>query len=318
MNGGYIVSYEEIIKWLLEGDISIQYQVHRDLLGSDLKTIEALKNRILHEGWARQFLDKKEANGHWGRGFYQPKWISSHYTLLDLKHLEVPLTEGISKTINTILSENKSNDGGIDPHREIAQSDVCVNGMFLNYACYFGVDEKGLHSVVDYIINEQMSDGGFNCRKVRSGASHSSVHSTIAILEGLHEYFNNGYTYRLNELEQIRDDSERFMLEHHLYKSDKTGEVMHKSMTMLSYPSRWKYDVLRGLAFFEKAQRPYDKRMEDGIALIFKKRLKNGLWPVQAKHTGLVHFDMEQTGKASRWNTLRALRVLKMYAAEKL
>ncbi len=108
------------------------------------------------------------------------------------------------------------------------------------------------------------------------------------------------------------------MLEHHLYKSDKTGEVMHKSMTMLSYPSRWKYDVLRGLAYFEKAQRPYDERMEDGIALILKKRLKNGLWPVQAKHTGLVHFDMEQTGKASRWNTLRALRVLKMYAPEKL
>jgi hypothetical protein len=84
-------------------------------------------------------------------------------------------------------------------------------------------------------------------------------------------------------------------------------------MTMLSYPGRWKFDALRALDYFQSIKLPYDPRMSDGMNLLMKKKCKDGYWPVQQKYAGLVHFDMEQTGKASRWNTLLALRVLKQY-----
>jgi hypothetical protein len=171
---------DQIIQWLLEGDVAIQYQVHRDLLGVEKP---ALRKRIGSEGWGARCLQARQANGHWGRGFYQPKWISTHYTLLDLRNLGLSPDHPVPiNSIELILRENKGEDGGINPAKTIKQSDVCVNGMFLNYACYFQVAQPPLHSIVDFVITQHMPDGGFNCEANRQGAVHSSLHSTISLL----------------------------------------------------------------------------------------------------------------------------------------
>lgn len=302
---------DQIIDWLLEGDVSIQYQVHRDLLGSELP---ALRERIAAEGWGAQLLQRRGKNGHWGRGFYQPKWISTHYTLLDLRNLCFPADRPqIAESIAIILRDEKGKDGGIDPSRTIGQSDVCVNGMFLNYACYFKADEKEMHSVIDFVIAQHMPDGGFNCRFNRQGAVHSSLHSTISVLEGIWEYAANGYKYRLPELEGIAAQAREFILAHQLFRSHRTGETIDKRMLMLSYPSRWYYDILRALDYFQAAAIPYDPRMGPALDILKSKQRKDQTWPLQAKHPGETHFDMEKPGGPSRWNTLRMLRVLNQY-----
>jgi hypothetical protein len=299
------------IQWLLEGDVSIQYQVHRDLLNSDRPQ---LRERIATEGWGAEFLQLRNQNGHWGRGFYQPKWISTHYTVLDLKNLGIaPHQQAISQSISLILRDNISQDGGVNPAVTIEQSDVCVNGMFLNYACYFKVEREALHSIVDFVISQQMEDGGFNCQLNQGGAVHSSLHSTISLLEGILEYAWNGYNYRLAELTQIAAEAREFILQHRLFRSDHTGEIIDKRYLMLSYPSRWRYDILRALDYFYFAEIPYDPRMQEAFEVLHKKRRKDGTWPLQAKHPGQTHFEMEKPGKPSRWNTLRALRVLNYY-----
>lgn len=305
---------QKIIDWLLEGDISIQYLVHKNLLDTEEQELKQLQLRISTEGYGKQFLDLQKDNGHWGYGFYQPKWISSHYTLLDLKNLCVLPTPGIMKCLDLILKENTcSYDGGINPSREVKESDICINGMFFDYACYFGIEEEKLKPVVDFFVSQQLPDGGYNCRKNRSGAHHSSLHSTISCLEGIREYRRNGYTYRLDELLKQETEATLFILKHHLYKSDHTGEVINKGMTMLSYPSRWKFDVLRGMYYFASIDYPYDQRMADAIELIKSKKRKDGTWPIQAKHPGKIHFEMERPTQPSRMNTYRALRVLKVY-----
>lgn len=299
----------ETIDWLLEGDVSIQYQVQRDLLGSE--RID-LQGRIAAEGWGARFLAARQENGHWGKDFYQPKWISTHYSLLDLKNLGLPSNHPlISESISLILRDQKAADGGINPAVTIPQSDVCVNGMFLNYACYFKAGQEELCSIVDFVISQHMPDGGFNCRYNRQGADHSSMHSTISLLEGRLEYKINGYQYRLAELEQIAVDACEFLLRHQLFRSHRTGEIIDKRMLMLSFPSRWYYDILRALDYFRAAGIAYDPRMEPALAVLKSKQRKDGKWPLQAKHSGQVHFDMEKPGGPSRWNTLRALRVLK-------
>ncbi|MDY0235232.1 MAG: hypothetical protein RBR71_04360 [Gudongella sp.] len=304
---------QEIIQWLLEGDISIQYQTKRDLLHVKEDSIVELRARIATEGWGYSILQKQNENGHWGISFYQPKWVCTHYTLLDLRCLCCPNTDGINIAINIIADENKAEDGGINTSRGIKESDVCINGMFLNYACFYNLKEEKLKSVIDFIISQQLHDGGFNCLLNRSGATHSSLHSTISCLEGIQEYIKNGYTYRIDELKSIEKASQEFILVHRLYKSDKTGEIIHKSFTMLSYPSRWRYDILRSLSYFQQAKVPYDDRMEDALQLLLSKQRRDSRWPVQAKHAGKVHIDMEKTGTASRWNTLRAIKVLDYY-----
>lgn len=302
---------DQLIAWLLDGDVSIQYQVHRDLLDSNQTR---LRDRIATEGWGAQFLSFRHQEGHWGRAFYQPKWTSTHYTILDLKNLGLsPTNQEVKDSIQYILQNHKGGDGGINPSRTIKQSDVCMNGMFINYASYFGVPERDLGSIIDYVIAEQMPDGGFNCLANRKGAVHSSLHSTISVLEGIFEYKANGYTYRMTELSQIEIDAREFILQHKLYRSDHTGEIIDKRMLMLSYPSRWRYDILRALDYFQFAGVRYDPRMRDALVVLKKKRRKDKKWPLQAKHPGRVHFEMENLRAASRWNTLRALRVLAHY-----
>ena len=299
---------DQILRWLLEGDVSIQYQVYRDLLGADKPE---LRERIASEGWGARFLQARHDNGHWGRGFYQVKWISTHYSILDLKHLNItPDHPQMAESVAIIVRDQKSQDGGINPSKQIKQSDVCINGMFLNYACYFKVDQAALKSIVDFVITQQMPDGGFNCHSNRQGAVHSSLHTTISILEGIQEYVTNGYDYRRIELERIAAESREFILRHRLYLSDHTGKIIDKRFLMLSYPSRWKYDILRALDYFQAAGIEYDPRMEPALEVLKTKQRKGGKWPLQAKHPGQTHFDMEETGKPSRWNTLRALRVL--------
>ena len=228
------MKYDELIRWLLEGDVSIQYQVHRDLLDSEDKQ---LQERIATEGWGARFLSRRNENGNWGQRYYQPKWISTHYTLLDLKHLGIsPKNPAIHETLSMVVDTEKAPDGGILPIGENSDSDVCVNGMFLNFATYFQTKEEDLKSVVDFLLAEHMPDGGFNCRSNRSGAVHSSLHSTISVAEGILEYARSGYKYRLNELQAAELTSREFILQHRLFKSDKTGEVIDKRMLMLSFP----------------------------------------------------------------------------------
>jgi hypothetical protein len=185
--------------------------------------------------------------------------------------------------------------------------------MFLNYATYFHATEESLHSIVDFLLAELMPDGGFNCHSNRKGARHSSLHSTLSVLEGIEEYRRNGYTYRLKELIDAKNSSIEFLLMHRLFRSDHTGEVINERFQTFAYPCRWYYDVLRALDFLEYAGRAYDNRMDDALVLVRGKQTPDGRWKLGAKHPGATHFDMEKAGQPSRWNTLRALKVLKQY-----
>lgn len=301
----------DLLNWLLEGDVAIQYQVCRDLLDEERPDLQA---RIATEGWGAQFLSARRPEGHWGRGFYQPKWISTHYTLLDLKHLgSAPDHPQIRESIHHILAHHKAADGGVNPAKTIKTSDVCVNGMFLNYAAYFGIPGEPLHSIIDFLVEVQMADGGFNCEFNRQGAVHSSLHSTISVLEGIGEYLANGYAYRAAELDVVARQAQEFILRHRLFRSDHTGAIISPRFLLLSYPSRWFYDILRALDYFRSIGAAYDPRMQDALDVLWQKRRKDGTWPLQAKHPGQTHFDMEILGQPSRWNTLRALRVLRHF-----
>lgn len=303
---------DAIIPWLLEGDVSIQFQVHRDLL--HVRRLD-LQERITKEGWGAKIITERHEDGHWGQGYYQPKWISSHYTLLDLKHLNChQYNQEVRESINKILDTQKALDGGICLGPSTKEySDICVNAMLLNFASYFRISEQRLESIVDNILDEIMEDGGFNCRTTRSGAKHSSLHTTISVLEGFLEFKKAGYDYRLDEIELAELSAKEFILKHKLFISDHTGEIIHKDFLKMPYPWRWKYNITRAMDYFRASDTIWDDRMIPAMEEILKRRKSSDLWNLNAAHPGQVHFEMERAGRASRWNTLICLRVLNKY-----
>lgn len=303
-----------VVSWLLHGDVSVQYQTHRDLLCSPPKVINGLRTRIALEGWGKGFLaERDEQTGLWGNGLYSPKWISTHYTLLDLKNLGLdPACPPYSESSTLLLEKMWANKGQVKKYRH---QDLCVCAMILGICCYGGLQSPKLYEIVDYILNKQYPDGGWNCAWEKGGL-HSSLHTTLSVLEAFQDYEACGYIYRIGEIKESLPKAWEFILRKKLFRSVHSGEIIDPKMLKLSYPCRWKYDVLRCMDYFASVQKGYDTRMEEALALIIRKKRKNGRWPVQQKYSGQVHFDMEQTGGSSRWNTLRALRVLKFYKPE--
>ncbi|MBA4056103.1 MAG: hypothetical protein C0490_15420 [Marivirga sp.] len=305
---------ERIIEWLMDGDVAIQYQVSRDILHSTKTEISALRERIAKEGWGARFLAKQKKDGHWGITFYQPKWTSTHYTLLDLKTISLPNdNKQAKKSTSMVLDQPQGYDGGINLAGSLKYSDVCVNGMILNYSSYFLSEHPVLKNIVDYLLHVQMADGGWNCRYLNPDTSHSSLHSTLSVLEGLLEFRRTNIRYRAAEIKDAEKEAVEFLLKHNLYQSHRTGHTIDEKMLRLSFPCRWRYDILRCLDYLRDAEVSFDLRMQNALEIILNKRRKDGKWLLQQRHAGLVHFDMEKAGTISRWNTLRALRVLSYF-----
>jgi hypothetical protein len=308
---------EGTIPWLLEGDAAIAYQTRRDLLGEGEASLRQLRSRIASTGWGERLIAARRPDGHWGRGYYQPKWTSTHYSLQDLRRLEPPPgTEAARASIAMLLAETGGPDGGVYYSPALIKagrpSDVCINGMVVDFASYFRVLAPRLREIVDLLLATRMGDFGWNCEAYR-GATHSSFHTTISVLEGLSLFAKAEPGYRPGELAEAVDRGAEFLLAHRLYKSHRTGEIVDAKMTMLSFPFRYRYDILRALDWFRHANRPYDPRMDEALELLRSKRRKDGTWPLQCRHPGATHFEMEEVGGMSRWNTLRALRVLERF-----
>jgi hypothetical protein len=311
-----LVISDKTVQWLLQGDVSIQYQTHRDLLDADKYLLKDLQHRIPSEGWGARFMAERHPNGHWGDGLYRPKWTCTHYTLLDLKNLGFPPGHpSVNESMDLILAAPYGKDGGINYSSSVAYSDVCINGMILNFGSWFLDDDKRLVPIADYLLKEQMEDGGWNCERYQ-GATHSSLHTTISVLEGLLEWSFQGQSNHLNKVANAIKEGEAFILKHRLFRSHRTGEIIDPKMLRLPYPARWHYDILRALDYFRKAGHVYDERMQDAIEELLHKRRSDGRWPLHAAYPGQVHFQMETAGEASRWNTLRALRILNHFNIE--
>jgi hypothetical protein len=311
---GLLVNESKIIRWLSSGDVSVQYQAKRDLLEVPESLLEHLRLRIAEEGWGRQFLEKRDAKtGLWGQGVYSPNWISTHYTLLDLKNLGLSPTHPIYRESSTILLDRLwHNKGWVAKGR---MQDQCVSAMLVSICCYAGLQSEKIDEIIDYLLDKQYPDGGWNCNWDH-GDGHSSVHTTLTVLEALRDYAAGQYPYRAAEAAGRVDGACGFLLNKRLFRSVHTGEVIDKKMLMLSYPCRWKYDILRCLDYFQSTGREFDGRMEEALDIVAGKMRKNNRWPVQQRYAGQTHFDMEPTGEDSRWNTLRVLRVMKRYRSD--
>lgn len=305
---------EKIIGWLLQGDPSVVFQTKRDLLETSSSELGLLQAKIAEEGWAKRLLSYQEPSGMWGGSLYSPKWTSTHYTLMSLMRLELPQNnQQAQKGCMVLLDAGFYQDGGINYFGTLKHGETCVTAMTLSLLCYFQIEDDRLISLYHFLLDQQMPDGGWNCNSFK-GAVHSSFHTTISTLEALRHY-QLRFGDKSGKIELARKKAHEFVLCHHLFKSDKTGVVVSQAMTRFSFPPRWKYDVMRSLDYFQEINMPHDPRFCDAITLLRKKE-KHGKWPLQQKHAGRVYFDFETTGKPSRINTLRALRILKWWSSK--
>ena len=295
------------VDWLLDSDPSIRWQVMRDLTEAPDAAVAAERALVASEGWGAQLLALQGPDGQWGGGAYFPLWTSTSWTLMLLRDFGLdPGNEEARRAVALVRDNSRWEHDG-EPFFS-GEVEPCVNGMAVAIGSYFGQDVQG---VIDRLLGEQMSDGGWNC-EAENGSTRGSFHTTIDVLEGLleHERATGGS----REVTAARRRGEQYLLERRMLRRLSTGEVIDPAWTRFSFPTRYFYDVLRGLDYLRSAGVLPDERVAEAVELVKSRRGEEGRWPLENVHAGDTHFDMDDgEGQPSRWNTLRALRVLRWY-----
>ncbi len=297
--------------WLLDSDPSIRWQVMRDLLDEPGEVVAAERAKVATEGWGARLLALQGADGRWAGRPWSHDWTDTFHVLELLRRFGLdPESEPARRAVGLVIehvtwrdpdfespwADNRFFDGEVEP---------CINGNVVATGSYFGVDMAPL---VDRLLGEQLPDGGWNC-EVENGATVSSFGTTINVLEGLleHERAIGGSA----EVRAARQRGEAYMLERRLFRRKSTGEVIDASWLQFSFPTWYHYDVLRGLDYLRDADVELDDRVAEAIEVVEGHRGPDGRWPLENVHAGETYLEMDDgEGKPSRWNTLRAMRVL--------
>jgi hypothetical protein len=303
------------LDWLLDGDPAIRWQALRDLADAPADVVAAERARVATEGWGARLLALRDADGQWAGGSFFPAvapavegqpWTATFFTLVLLRDMGLDPDSDVARETVALVRENsrwdhdgqRFFDGEVEP---------CINGRTVALGAYFGED---VESIVERLLGEQLVDGGWNCW-AENGSVRSSFDTTINVLEGLLAYERSGGRQETGE---ARRRGEEYLLERSLFRRRSTGEVAVPGYLRFSFPPYWHYDVLRALEYFRAAGGAADERLAEAVELVRSKQQSDGTWLLENAHPGAVHFPLEGgDGTPSRWNTLRALRVLRWY-----
>ncbi|MDE1993711.1 MAG: HAD family hydrolase [Rhizobiaceae bacterium] len=313
-----------VIEWLLASDVSIRWQVMRDLLDVPQSEWKAERAKVETEGWGARLLACQDEDGQWAGGSFLPRnfdrrewrevgqpWTATLFSLSQLREFGLdPSCERVKKTVELIGVNSYWDEGG-QPYWQ-GEVEECINGRTVADGAYFGVD---VSPIVDRLVGERQEDGGWNCERI-NGSERSSFASTINVLEGLLEYERlSGGT---EESRAARKSGEEFLLQRNLFRRLSTGEPADERFLRFAHPNRWHYDVLRALDYFRDAGIETgigpDPRLAEAIAHLRSRQLANGAWPLDWSPKGRVWFEIDDgPGKPSPWITLRAMRVLRWF-----
>jgi hypothetical protein len=316
-----------VLEWLFDSDPSIRWQALRDLTDAPDEEVAAERARVTTESVGARLLALQEADGSWAGAAWNHGWNSTMHVLWLLRELGLdPASDEARRAVSPVRDHVSWRgwewDGtwrGLEFEGTpffAGEFEPCINGQVAESGAYFGQD---VQRIIDRLLGEQMEDGGWNCEQ-ENGSTRGSFNTTICVLEALLEYELAGGNSA--ELTEARLRGQEYLLERHLFHRRSTGEVIERDrhgetdFMHFAFPTWWHYDVLRGLEYLRKAGATPDDRVAEAIALVESKRADDGRWLLETQYPGTMPVELDDgEGRPSRWNTLRALRVLDWYSA---
>ncbi|MFY9861558.1 MAG: hypothetical protein WA668_01820 [Candidatus Cybelea sp.] len=294
-----------VARWLLDGDPAIRWQTMRDLTSEPAEVVARERSRVASEGWGRALLDRQAPQGWWNSN--DRGWMITMDALALLREMGLdPSSDEARRAVARVKANLRWESLGNRPYFD-GETEACINGAILAFGSYFG---ERCDRIVDRLLGEQLADGGWNCEAPPS--TRSSFNSTIRVLEGLLEHERAwGSSTAVSD---ARRKAHEYLLERRMFRRLSTGEVVQADWTLFTFPTSWRYDVLRGLDYLQGAAVKPDERVAEAVGIVEGRRREDGRWLMDHLHADRLGFLLEETGKESRWNTLRALRVLRWYS----
>ena len=317
-----------ITDWVAGFDPALRWQIMRDVIGAPETEWAPIRAMVETEGIGARLLALQDADGQWSGGAFFPPgftgtqfqeqgqpWTTTTWVLTQLRELGLDPNSAPAKATVRLVGENARWDHAGEPYWT-GEVEECINGRTVADGAYFGVD---VAPIVARLLGESLPDGGWNCERC-NGSSRSSFATTINVLEGLLEF--ERATGGTPESRRARHQGEEYLLARRLFRRASTGEPADEQFLALTYPTRWRYDVLRALDYFRAASRldntAPDARLAEAIELVRSKQDDSGRWRLDWVPKGATLIDLDDgPGQPSPWVTLRALRVLHWWDEQK-
>ncbi len=294
-----------------------------------------LQNEIKNSSRVKKLLSNKNSTGKIisQRNVYD-KWQGAHWILATLADIGYPpgdhsLIAAKDQILDFWLSPHYYKEFKADKKVKAYQKEgvPVMNGKYRRCASQqgnalymllkLGLEDKRIDNLVDRLLCWQWPDGGWNCDK-NPAAKHSSFMETLLPVRGLALYAK---IKNDKQIEEVVKKAAEVFLKRNLFKSQRTGEIIHKEFTQLHYPLYWHYDILGGLKVMAEAGLINDPGCVDALDLLQSKMLLGGGWPAEGSYykvsdTFQLSADYMNWGGASKykmneWITADALFVLK-------
>jgi len=340
---------KRLLDWLLERDEpSVRYQTLVELLEKSERdtVVQDTKQRIGQTGWVARVLGEQKESTYWDNPetCYIPKYATCVWKLIALADLEVSgEDQRIKNSIEHFFKLHNVESGGFalrpkgsdkfEPH-------VCATGNMVRTLAKLGLSrDDRVRKAVDWLVSQQLPDGGWNCY-AGWGGKHGSFKATIEPLWAMSELLLNDAR---EEWKESAKEASEFLLKHRIYRSDRDDSVVLLDFMRTHYPLHYHYDFLHALRILTTLGIKDHPRMNDAVKLLYDKRLSNGRWILEGVYRGWrvdhgwhgvskLHgqvfrpeedevvlqgwgsdrtFQLEEVGKPSKWITLQALLVLK-------
>lgn len=192
------------------------------------------------------------------------------------------------------------------------EDDICVVAMMVSMLCYAKRDAIVINEMMDYLLKTQMkTDGGWNCASVRHQTIHSSINTTLSVLEAFRDYEYYGYEDKLPLLIEPTKEGIEYLLRKKLYLRETTHEPILSYITDIHFPIRWQYDIYRGLEYLASIKYTLQDNMKDALNILISK-FKHGILSKGSKFSGKTHFKLDKD-IVIKMNILRGLSILKVY-----
>ncbi len=317
---------ETLTAWLLDSDPALRWQVERDLLGEPAAVWQATRARVVTEGFGARLLALQDPDGQWAGGAFFPAdfdfhgadasaggqpWTATTWTLNSLR--EWGVDPGVLDGTAERLAANSRWEYDDLPYWG-GEVDCCINAWTVANGVWLGADIDG---VVDWFVEHQLPDGGWNCEWVE-GSTRSSCHSTLNSLKGLLAY--EAGTGGTEASRTARSSGQEYLLQRGLFRRLSTGERVGPWVDRFGYPFRWVCHMLNAAEYFRQASlldgTAPDERMADAIEMIRAARQPDGTWVQAGRDPGRVWFEVDvAAGHPSKWLTLFGTRVLDWWDA---
>lgn len=317
-------------EWLLEEDNpSVKYFTLLGILDKPKDDPEVLEahEKIMIKGLVPKILAKQDTGGYWGvpEDYYiRSKYRGTSWQFIVLAELAADgKDERIRKTCDFILKNAWDPESGAFSYLSTKKGGdpknilPCFTANMIWSLLRFGyITDKRVQKAVQWILNTQRFDdmidnpprGWPYDRWEKCWGRHTCHSIIIKSLKAFSEIPNKEI-----EIEDYINKGADFILKHHIYKrSHDLSRVGHEKWLDLGFPLMWDFDILEVLEILTRLGFK-DDRMQDAVDILISKQDKEGRWILERTFNGRFQVSIERKGKASKWITLNALKVLKRY-----